>query len=294
MDSLDSGTRVRFHARFAGCVRAGRYTKRTILSLFVWSTTVLLVLFWFPFVYLVWRKDSDEFKYRTSAMIRRLNLAVCRVNPLIELDVQEGFKVDPNRAYIVISNHQSMADVPLLSNLPMPLKWVSKESLFKIPFTGWLMRMARDIPVRINDPDKTDILDRAKSYGEHGLSVVFFPEGKRSKDGYLYRFSRGAFELAVDSGIPILPVAVDGLYRLLPMHSWRFTGEGKVLLKVLEAVETAGYSRKDAGYLREKVRFQIMDQLAEWREVDRDDVDGIMKDAHIRATGELEDDPLFF
>ncbi|MFT5122607.1 MAG: 1-acyl-sn-glycerol-3-phosphate acyltransferase [Kiritimatiellia bacterium] len=294
METLNSEVQLESPVRGTAWARGWRHVKQTVLSLYIWIMTALLVVFWIPFVYLVWRRDSDEFKYRTSAAIRRLNLSVCRINPLIELDIQEGFKADPNRAYIVIANHQSMADIPLLSNLPMPLKWVSKESLFKIPLTGWLMRMARDIPVRIHDPDKTEILDRAKAYGEHGLSVVFFPEGKRSKDGYLYRFSRGAFELAVESGIPILPVALDGLHRLLPMHSWRFTGEGKVKLKVLHPVETSGYSHKDSGYLREKVRFMIMDQLAEWRAVDRDSVDGIMKDAHVRAAGELEHDPLFF
>ena len=267
---------------------------RVAKSLYIWFVTVFLVLLWFPFVFFTWLRDRDPLKRKTTQAIRRLNIAVSRANPLLDLKMEEGFVPDISQAYIIVSNHQSVADVPLVSNVPVEVKWIAKDVLFKLPFTGWMMNMAGDIPVNLRDPNKMAILQKANKYLQQGFSVVFFPEGKRSTDGYIYRFGRGAFELAVETGIPILPVVVDGLHALLPMHSWKFGDQTEVRMKALDPVSTAGLSPKDAGYLRERVRFRMMDQLAEWRDVSRDEVDGILKDANDRAEEVPQTVPLFY
>lgn len=274
--------------------RSAKECVRFAKSVYIWLVTVFLVLLWFPFVLITFLRDRDPLKRKTTRAIRRLNMAVSRANPLLDLDFDEGYIPDPNQAYIIVANHQSVADVPLVSNVPVEVKWVAKDVLFNLPFTGWMMRMAGDIPVHLRDPDKMKILQKANVYLQQGFSVVFFPEGRRSLDGHVYRFSRGAFELAAETGIPILPVVVDGLHVLLPMNSWKFGNQTEVRMKVLEPVETTGLSIKEAGYLRERVRFKMMDQLAEWREVSRDDVDGILRQAQSRAEEEPDTVPLFY
>ena len=241
--------------------RGARESVRIIKSLYIWLVTVFLVFLWFPFVLFTFLRDRDPVKRKTTRAIRRLNVAVSRANPLLDLAFDEGFIPDPDKAYIIVANHQSIADVPLISNLPGEVKWVAKDMLFNVPFTGWMMRMAGDIPVHLRDPDKTAILHKPEKYLQQGFSVVFFPEGRPSINGCIGRYSRAAFEVAAKTGIPILPVVVDGLHLLLPMNSWKFGNQTEVRIKALPPIETAGLTIKDAGSLREKVRFAMLNQF---------------------------------
>ena len=130
---------------------------------------------------------------------------------------------------------------------------------------------------------KRRVIDQAQLYLKAGLCVLFFPEGRRSGDGNVYRFSRGAFEVAIATQRPLLPVAIDGLSNLLPMNTWRFGRSGRVRMKVLAPVETRGMVAADEERLREQVRFRIVEQVAEWRGCDPDEVDGILRNAHLFA-----------
>jgi 1-acyl-sn-glycerol-3-phosphate acyltransferase len=266
----------------------------TLKSVWIWGGTALLVILWFPLVALTWLiARRDPARRRVSAMVRRLNILVNRVNPLMRIEVEGLAAVRAGQSCVVVCNHQSMTDIPLLARLPLEIKWVAKHVLFAMPFTGWMMRMSGDIPVDTRSEDKKrQVLSRARDYLDRGLCVLFFPEGRRSGDGAVYRFSRGAFELAVAAQKPILPVAIDGLHTLLPMNTWRFGRAGVVRMKVLEPVETRGLEPKDAEWLREQVRFRILEQIAEWRGCDPDEVDGILRNAREQARRELGETPL--
>ena len=110
---------------------------------------------------------------------------------------------------------------------------------------------------------------------------MLMPEGTRSKDGRVRRYQDGAFRLAIDMGLPILPIALDGTAATLPKHGWKF-GQADLRLHVFDAVPTAGLTVADVGALREQVRRGVIEKIAEWRGVPPADVDGAI------STGEKE------
>lgn len=138
--------------------------------------------------------------------------------------------IQPGQAYIVVANHQSHMDIPVLVNsLPLELRIISKKELFKIPFFGWGMKGAGILSVdRSNRRKAIETLKKAEQIVvEKNLSILAFPEGTRSNDGKLQPFKKGPFVLAINTGLPILPVSVSGTRRILPKNSLKFRS-GKV------------------------------------------------------------------
>jgi 1-acyl-sn-glycerol-3-phosphate acyltransferase len=163
--------------------------------------------------------------------------------------------------YVVVSNHQSMLDVLLLSRLPREMKWMAKQSLFRVPWVGWMFTLAGDIPVRRGDAESgSGALRKARAYLDRGMSVMIFPEGTRSRTGALQPFKLGAFRLALEAGVPILPVAVSGTAAGLPRGS-RGPRPCRGTAQVLEPV-AAGPGLDDPLLLRDEVRRRIAAALA--------------------------------
>ncbi|MGB5875336.1 MAG: lysophospholipid acyltransferase family protein [Bacteroidota bacterium] len=254
--------------------KPGQHARDILRSAWIWVAVSLLMVFWFPLLVLIRLTDRDPVRYRTGRWFRRLGVAMTRVNPFLHLDIS-GYTVrDPRRPYVVVSNHQSLADIPLISHLPWEMKWVGKKELFRVPFAGWMMRLAGDISLDRQDPRSgARALLNAASVLKQKCSVMFFPEGTRSADARIGRFNDGAFHLALRSRVPILPLVVDGSHGCLPKKSWLFKDMHRVTLLVLPPVETEGMSRDDAPRLREKVRGMIVDHLAHLRGADPADVD---------------------
>jgi 1-acyl-sn-glycerol-3-phosphate acyltransferase len=163
--------------------------------------------------------------------------------------------------YVVVANHQSMLDILLISRVPREMKWVAKESLFKIPWLGWMFVLSGDIPVRRGDADSaSEALRKARTYLSRGMNVMMFPEGTRSRTGALGTFKSGAFRLAIEAGVPVLPIAVSGTAAGYPKGSpWVRPCRGTA--RLLEPVESSGYSAEDAARLREAVRARIAGAL---------------------------------
>ena len=159
--------------------------------------------------------------------------------------------------YVVVANHQSMLDILLLSHLPREMKWVAKESLFRTPWVGWMLRMTGDIPVRRGDPESGgEALGRAKAYLARGMSVMMFPEGTRSTRGTMLPFKSGAFRLAIEAGVPVLPVAVSGTAHGMPKGG-PWVRPCRATARILEPVSVEGYRPEDAPRLRDVVRERI-------------------------------------
>lgn len=249
---------------------------RTLRSIWIWAAAILIIVLWLPLLALIRLFDHDQVHYRTGRWFRRLGVAVTKVNPTWRL-VIDGKKIsDPRRPYVVVCNHQSMADIPLISHLPWEMKWVAKKQLFDLPVVGWMMKMAGDIPVdRAAKSRRHQPIIRSMSYLKDKCSVMFFPEGTRSVNGKINRFTDGAFLLAIKTGTPVLPLALDGSHECLPKHSWKFGDVQTVRLRVLEPVETTGLSRGDVEALRDKVRNMIVTQIAEWREAPSETIDAL-------------------
>jgi 1-acyl-sn-glycerol-3-phosphate acyltransferase len=163
--------------------------------------------------------------------------------------------------YVVVANHQSVLDILLLSYLPREMKWVAKESLFKVPWVGWVFRMSGDIPVRRGDAESGgSALAKARVYLGRGMSVMIFPEGTRSARGKLLPFKSGAFRLAIDAGVPVLPVVVSGTAAGMPKGG-PWVRPCRAVARILEPVPVEGLRPEDAARLRDEVRTRIVAAL---------------------------------
>ncbi|GIV61584.1 MAG: 1-acyl-sn-glycerol-3-phosphate acyltransferase [Rhodothermaceae bacterium] len=248
----------------------------TLRSLWVWSSNVLLILLWLPLLALIRLFDRDPARYTTGRWFRRLGAAMTRVNPFWRVEVSGERIEDPRRPYVVVCNHQSNVDIPVISRLPWDMKWVAKAELFRVPVVGWMMRLAGDIPVeRGEQMSRARVLVAARRVLENRCSVMFFPEGTRSRDGRVYAFNDGAFRLAIKAGVPVLPLVLDGSFNALPKDSWRFGEPSTIRLRVLPPVETAGLRSGDTAALRDRVRQMIVAQVAAWRGVPVEAVDAL-------------------
>jgi 1-acyl-sn-glycerol-3-phosphate acyltransferase len=221
--------------------------------------------------------DHDPVLYRTGFLFRKLGKAMTKVNPAWQLHISGETIMEPRKPYVVVCNHQSFADIPLISNLPWEMKWMAKEELFKIPVVGWMMRLAGDISVdRKNARSGAQALIKAQRILEQRCSVMIFPEGTRTTDGRVRQFSEGAFHLAIKAKVAILPLVIEGSRNCLPKHDWKFGKPSDILLKVLPPIETAAMTIDNVSALKETVRAAIMNQIADWRSVPLASVDGTL------------------
>lgn len=247
-------------------------------SILLWPLLLFLILVWTPLMGVVWLFDSDPARYPTGRLFRFLGKLLTRVNPEWKVTISGKIDIDDRHPYVMVSNHLSNADIPVISNLPWEMKWMAKKELFGLPFLGWMMRMAGDISVdRRNKRSQISTLKKAVFYLRNRCSVMFFPEGTRSRSGKLGRFTSGAFHLAIREQIPILPLVIDGTQNCLPKKSWKFGQAPRIRLKVLEPVSTEGLSGDDVDELIGRVRSMILDQLAEWREIEPAEIDATIK-----------------
>ena len=249
----------------------------SLKSILIWFGIALLVMVWLPMLAITRLLDPDPAHYYTGKLFRKLGKAISKVNPNWQLNISGRIQIDDRAPYVVVCNHLSTADIPLISNLPWEMKWVAKKELFDTPVVGWMMKLAGDICVDRSAADrKKSTFEQAHYYLENNCSVMFFPEGTRSRSGKLNAFTRGAFELAIREQIPILPMVIDGTQNTLPKRSWKFGVAKHIKLKVLDPISTEGMDKKDVQALSEQARAQILDQLSEWRKKERSTIDNLI------------------
>ena len=238
---------------------------RALRSIWIWSAGATLVVLWVPVLGVVWLFDRDPLRLRTGRWFRRLGRALAKLNPW-RLHISGLKNLDPNQVYVIVSNHQSLADIPLISHLRVDAKWLAKAELFRLPFLGWMLRMAGDVPVeRSNRRKGAQALLQCARYLRRRCSVVFFPEGTRSPDGEMLPFNDGPFQLAIREQVRVLPLVVEGSGTALPRKTWMFGGTQDVYLQVLEPVPVEGWNVKQSGLLRDSVRQKMMDELQRLR-----------------------------
>lgn len=248
----------------------------SIKSLTIWLVIVLLIFIWLPMLAVVRFFDRDPAFYRTGKLFRKLGKAISKVNPNWQIAISGNIDIDDRYPYIMVCNHLSQADIPLISNLPWEMKWVAKKELFDTPVVGWMMKLAGDISVdRKAKNRKKMTFDQARYYLDKDCSVMFFPEGTRSRNGKLNAFTRGAFELAIREQKPILPMVIDGTQNTLPKRSWKFGIARHIKLRVLDPVSTEGLQTGDTRDLSEQVRSKILKQLSEWRNKAPEEIDNL-------------------
>ncbi len=148
-------------------------------------------------------------------------------------------KLDRNKRYVFISNHQSGLDIPILYiGLSEKISFIAKKELFLIPMFGWGLYFVGHIWIDRSNARKAhrSIQNAVKRLKKDNVSLILFPEGTRSKDGKVAPFKQGSFALAQKAGVSVVPVAITGALGLLPKHSM-FVNPGVVHLKIGDPVE---------------------------------------------------------
>lgn len=231
----------------------------TAVSLWVWLLLGLCNLCWLPMLALIRLVTApfDPGRYWVGLWFRKIGVVTATLNPLWRFRVGGELPANPRHPYVVVSNHESFVDILLLSHLPWEMKWLSKVEILRIPILGWNMRIAGDVPVeRGTAKSAAKAMRRCRTILEGNVSVVIFPEGTRSPTGEMLPFKDGAFRLALEAGVPILPLAVAGTGTALPKHDWRFS-RARAVVEVLPPIETAGLTLDDLPALKERVRATI-------------------------------------
>jgi 1-acyl-sn-glycerol-3-phosphate acyltransferase len=180
----------------------------------------------------------------------------------VELTVVGLEHLDPKQPYIIVANHLSQLDIPILiAALPIPIRFLAKRSLFYIPLFGWALALARFVAVDRGSTRKARrSIDRAAEKVRRGRTLAIFPEGTRSPDGVLHKFKSGAFVMGVKSGVPILPVAIAGSFEIVPKTTLAVQ-PGPVRVVVGRPLPTAGLSMEAKETLRKGTQQQMAQLL---------------------------------
>ena len=232
---------------------------RSIFSVWSWAVLGILVLVFTPVVAVIRlvTMPFDRGAYAAGYTFRKLTPIHSALSPLWKFSTSGSLPDDMRRPYVAVANHESFVDILLISHLPTEFKWLSKAEIMRIPVLGWMMRLARDIPLERGDTTSgRAALDQARERLATNVSVMIFPEGTRSKTGEMRKFRAGAFKLAIEGQHPILPMAVHGTRDCLRKNDWRL-GRARAEVRVLEPIPTVGLTDDDLPELRERVRAAI-------------------------------------
>jgi 1-acyl-sn-glycerol-3-phosphate acyltransferase len=227
-----------------------------ILSAWAWVIAVGVVIVGFFYVAAVWLVTApfDKGRYHAGRAFRQLAVTVTTLNPLWHFETDGEAPSDPRLPYVAVSNHESYADIFLISHFPWEMKWLSKDTIFKIPVMGWMMRMARDIPIKRGKRESVvSAMQGCRDRLGRRVSVMIFPEGTRSKTEELLPFKDGAFKLAIEAQVPILPIAVAGTRHCMAKHSFQFR-RARAKARVLAPIPTVGLTNADVPALRDRTQ----------------------------------------
>ncbi len=159
------------------------------------------------------------------------------LSPLWTVSISGRKNMDPDKAYVMICNHQSMLDILVIYRLFRHFKWVSKEELFHVPLVGWNMSLNRYIRIKRSSlQSQRNMLDACVQNLKAGSSVMIFPEGTRSSTSQMRPFKEGAFHVAREAGADILPMVLEGSARAVPDKGRWFRRTASIRLKILPPI----------------------------------------------------------
>jgi len=189
------------------------------------------------------------------------------INPLWDVQWEGKDKLNPKKAYIYVSNHQSLLDILVMFNLFTHFKWVSKDSLFQIPLIGWNMALNGYIKLRRKDPKShLNLIKAAGKHLERGSSIFLFPEGTRSSDGEIHRFKDGAFLIAKKYRVGVQPIVIDGAYQAVPKKGFIMTHKQTIKIRVLDPIPATEISQLKVKEIAPLVKERMVSALRELRD----------------------------
>ena len=237
-------------------------------SIIVWIIGICVVIVTFPVNLLVWLLslpfDRERLIIHWFLMYESLFLSF--LIPIWKIHIEGREKATKGTTYVIISNHQSILDILLINCLRYKFKWISKIENFNVPVIGWYLKMAEYIVVdRGNEESKLEMLEKAYHRLRNGISIMIFPEGTRSLNNEIGFFRRGAFQLAIQANVSILPVLIDGTGGILPKHGLIFGSGHQIRIKVLDPVNPASFETDNPDDLALKLSLLMKSRLNELR-----------------------------
>ena len=232
------------------------FTLLQLTFFFVLSLLALIVLFPFD---------------KPRRVVHELSRAICMTwwyTPFTWRRKITGLEhIDKKQPYVIVINHNSMVDILSLYFLPLNFRWVSKREVFRMPYIGQLLLIHGDIAIdRGRGADSMRrVVEDGKLWVSRGVSIAMFPEGTRSKDGEIHRFKQGAFALAKEAGVPILPVVMNGTTEILK-PSKLFDWKHYLQVSVLEPISAEDVATKSVAELAEISHAAMTEQLAKLRQ----------------------------
>lgn len=176
------------------------------------------------------------------------------------LEVQGLDRFDFSQAHLVVANHESLVDIPVLfAALPTRLRFLTKEELKKIPLLGWYATAMGMVYIDRHDAERAArSIDRVAELLDESESLVAFPEGTRSRTGEVQPFKTGAFVAAIKAGVPVIPVAISGAARVLPPDGLRFR-PGEIRVSIGNPISTKSSGLEERRRLADEVRREIVE-----------------------------------
>lgn len=240
-------------------------------SVIVWIICLCFVIILFPLTIVIWLLVFlfDKERIVIHWLLVYQGLILSRLIPIWKIDIEGREKAVRGTTYVIISNHQSILDILLLNCLRYKFKWISKIENLRVPVLGWYIRMAGYIIInRGNEDSKAEMLEKSYRCLKRGISIMIFPEGTRSPDNEIGFFKRGAFKLAMEADVPILPVLIDGTGNILPRHGLIFGNGHRITIRVLDPVQPASFDTDIPDDLAREFRSLMASELIELRNKD--------------------------
>jgi len=237
-------------------------------SIIVWLLGICFIIATFPVNLTVWAMSVlfDRKRIAIHWFLMYESLFLSHLMPIWTFLIEGREKAQKQTTYVIISNHQSMLDILLINCLRYKFKWISKIENFNVPVIGWYLRMARYITVdRGNEESKLEMLEKSSDCLKEGISIMIFPEGTRSLNNEIGFFKRGAFQLALQANVPILPVLIDGTGGILPKHGLIFRSGYQIRINVLDPVNPADFATSDPDTLALQISVLMKTRLNEIR-----------------------------
>jgi 1-acyl-sn-glycerol-3-phosphate acyltransferase len=239
-----------------------------MFSVFYYLFTRLQVSFWFVIsvIVLILTYPFDKSRRWVHECSRCICIILYGVPPLMRRTIDGVENIEKGKPYVMVMNHNSGFDIFAAYKIPLNFRWVSKREVFRVPFMGPLLTIHGDIPIERGNPAEAmaKVLNLGKLWLGRGASVAIFPEGTRSKTGEINRFKMGAFNLAKEANVEILPVVMTGTNKVF-RNGWLVNWKNQVAIRVLKPISVEEIAATDVKEMAQKVREQMVDELAKLR-----------------------------
>jgi len=228
-----------------------------IIWLGFWVGFVTIIMF-VPITAAALLSRTGNLAFSLAKLWAWIMLKVGRAKPVLK----NRHYIKPGQSYVVVSNHQSLFDIPaLVTSLGLQFRWIIKKEILRIPLFGYALYASRNIFIdRSKSKDAMAHIREAMDRLPPGTSVFFFAEGTRSYDGNLLPFKKGGFVMALEKKLPILPVTVNGSRKVLAKNSIVFH-PGPIEVIIGEPIDTHEHDTANLEELIEKTRETIISHL---------------------------------